>query len=69
MAAMDERKRGVTRRRMATVALAPALLAQAPEGKPANDLDVARAQVRENGERLRKFETPTLLEPSFTFRP
>jgi hypothetical protein len=69
MAAMDKSKRGLTRRRLATVALAPALLAQTPEAKPGGELELARAQVRENGERLRKFQTPMLLEPSFSFTP
>jgi hypothetical protein len=65
---MDKQNRGITRRGIAA-AIALPLLAQAPESKPASELESAQAQLRRTSEQLRQFRTPMLLEPGFIFKP
>jgi hypothetical protein len=69
MTSMDKRTRGLTRRAAAAAAVAAPLAAQGAQGKSADQLEAARTQTQRSIDALRKFRTPTLLEPSFAFRP
>jgi hypothetical protein len=59
-------RRGMTRRQIAVAAFAAPAIAQTPQS---DELQTARAQAKRNGDELRKFKIPQLLEPSFSFRP
>jgi hypothetical protein len=66
------KKKGISRRELAAAAAAAAMPGQGQNARtvaqPGNDLESARAHVRERAAVLRKFKVDTLLEPSFVFR-
>lgn len=64
----------ITRRQLAGVAAAAPLLGQQPspdkpDAKSADALAEARKQVKENHERLAKYDIPLATEPGFIFKP
>jgi hypothetical protein len=60
----------LTRRQLGTIAAALPALAQdtAPSANPANELEAARTQMRQNAAALRKFKISALVEPSVVFK-
>lgn len=66
---MSTRPKALTRRAVLAAAAATPALAQAPAAQQPGLLAEAKVQVQRNGEQLRKFKIPALLEPSFVFRP
>lgn len=66
----------ITRRKLAAVALAPALLAQTPPSQtpppipsnPEEELAAARAQNQRNSQALDKFAVPIATEPATVFK-
>lgn len=69
MKAMRTRAQGVTRRAVLAASAAAPALAQTPAAQQPGLLADAKVQVQRNGDQLRNFKIPALLEPSFVFRP